>query len=43
MALSSVSKANAVRLGGVRSFGARRGGEERSTVSGGGRGGAMEG
>jgi len=32
-ALSIVSNAKAVRTGGVRSFGARRGGEERSTVS----------
>lgn len=32
-ALSTVSNANAVRTDGVRSFGARRGGEERLTAS----------
>ena len=33
IALSIVSNAKAVRMDGVRSFGARRGGEERSTAS----------
>jgi hypothetical protein len=38
MALSIVSNAKAVRMGGgTRSFGARRGGEERSIASGVGR------
>ena len=43
MAVSIVSKAKAVRSGGGRSFGARRGGEERSTASGVGRSGSTEG
>lgn len=43
MALSNVSNAKAVRKGGVCSFGARRGGEERSTASGVGRSGVIEG
>lgn len=43
MALSIVSNAKVVRMGGWRSFGARRGGEERSTASDVGRSGITEG